>query len=157
MKKQITTDEATLKLADLCARSEQCPADLMAKMLRWGLTKADATQIIDYLTDNNFVNEERFARAFVNDKVRYSRWGLLKVRHALAMKRIPADVIRAAIESVDRQLYFDNARFVADRLLRDTDLTDPKSRDSFCRKMASRGYEWVTVSKVLSDLTDDID
>ena len=75
-------------MADLCARSEQCEADIRQKLYRLGLSSGEVQQIVSQLIDEKFIDNARFARSFARDKCRFSCWGRHKIRLALAAKRL---------------------------------------------------------------------
>ena len=66
----ITEEMALSSLADLCSKGERCTGDLDEKMRKWGLEDNVRQRVLDYLTSHHFVDDERFCRAYVNDKVR---------------------------------------------------------------------------------------
>ena len=88
-KKEVTPQKALEMMAGLCAKSEQCPYDIMAKLRKFGLTAEDAGEVLDSLREQKFVDEARYARSFARDKVRFSGWGRNKIRQQLMLKRIP--------------------------------------------------------------------
>lgn len=70
-----------------------------------GVPPAEQQRIIDRLQDEGFINEERYCRAFVNDKLRFNRWGRVKIRAALYEKQLPREYIAQAIEEIDEEEY----------------------------------------------------
>ena len=79
-KKHIYTEqEAYLKLSALCAMSEQCCHDVLQKMKRWEVADAVAEKVVARLVKERFIDEERFAKAFVRDKFRYNHWGKVRI------------------------------------------------------------------------------
>ena len=84
------------KYSARCARQECCRQDLWQSMQRAGVPSADAEKVLDRLEDEGFVSAERYARAFALDKVRYDKWGRVKIRQDLYLKRIDASYIDAA-------------------------------------------------------------
>jgi hypothetical protein len=86
---QMMTEEKALSaLAALCARGEHCTGEMNDKMVRWGLDEEARRRIIEYLVGHQYVDDERYCRAFVNDKVKYDRWGRRKIEQALWAKHI---------------------------------------------------------------------
>ena len=88
MKKEMTEQEAFLQLATLCAQAEHCEQEMRDKMKRWELDETVQNRVIERLAKDRYIDQERFARAFVNDKIRYNKWGRRKVQQALWQKRI---------------------------------------------------------------------
>ena len=110
MKKEMTEQEAYLQLAALCAQAEHCEQEMRDKMRRWELDETVQNRIIDRLIKERYVDDERYARAFVKDKIRYNKWGRRKVQQSLWMKRIDADIQQRALDEIDEKEYLDVLR-----------------------------------------------
>ena len=106
----MTEQEAYLQLAALCAQAEHCQQEMRDKMRRWGLDETVQNRIIDRLIKERYVDDERYARAFVKDKIRYNKWGRRKVQQALWMKRIDADIQQRVLDEIDEKEYLDILR-----------------------------------------------
>lgn len=74
-KKQVTEQEALLKLSALCSQAEHSSGEMMDKMRRWALPADAMERVLNRLIDEKFVDDERFATFFVRDKIRFDRWG----------------------------------------------------------------------------------
>ena len=89
----------------LCSRREYCCDDIRNKLISWGVPGNDSEKIISNLIKENFINEKRFATAFVKDKFNYNKWGKIKIASHLRHKNITADIIREALDSIDYDIY----------------------------------------------------
>ena len=110
MKKEMTEQEAYLQLAALCAQAEHCRQEMLDKMKRWGLDEGVKDRIISRLVKERFVDDERYARAFVKDKVRYNKWGRRKIQQALWMKRIEEHIQQQVLDEIEEREYLDVLR-----------------------------------------------
>ena len=110
MKKDMTEQEAYLQLEALCAQAEHCQQEMRDKMRRWELDETVQNRIIDRLIKERYVDDERYARAFVKDKIRYNKWGRRKVQQALWQKRIDADIQQRVLDEIDEKEYLDVLR-----------------------------------------------
>lgn len=110
MKKEMTEQEAYLQLAALCAQAEHCQFEMREKMRRWGIEEAAQERVISRLVNERYVDDERFARAFINDKIRYNKWGRRKVQQALWQKHISDDIQSRLLDEVDDKVYVDILR-----------------------------------------------
>lgn len=99
--KEVTEQGAYLQLAALCARSEHCQHDLLEKMRKWGMTDEAQARVMQRLCSEHYVDDERYARAFVRDKVCYNKWGRRKVEQALWMKHIDDNIRERVLDDVD--------------------------------------------------------
>jgi SOS response regulatory protein OraA/RecX len=107
MKKEMTEQEAYLQLAALCAQAEHCRQEMLDKMKRWGLDEGVKDRIISRLVKERFVDDERYARAFVKDKVRYNKWGRRKIQQALWMKRIDEHIQQQVLDEIEEREYLE--------------------------------------------------
>jgi len=110
IKKEMTGQQAYQKLSALCARSEHCQHDLLEKMLQWGVSQEEQAAVMERLVGERYVDDERYARAFVQDKVRYNRWGRRKVEQALWLKHIDKGIIQMVLDEVGSSDYLDVLR-----------------------------------------------
>lgn len=102
---KVSEDSALAKLAALCSRGEHCTGELDEKMRKWGLDEEARKRNIDYLVKHQFVDNARFCRSFVNDKVKYDKWGRRKIEQALWLKHIPSEVSAPVLDEVDDEDY----------------------------------------------------
>ena len=105
MKKEMTGQQAYQKLTDLCARSEHCQQEMLDKMRQWGISEEEQAQVMERLIREKYVDDARFARAFVYDKIRYNKWGRRKVEQALWLKRIDNSIGQSILDEVDDEEY----------------------------------------------------
>ena len=110
MKKEITEQEAYLQLAALCAQAEHCEQEMRDKMKRWEIDKAVQDRVLQRLIKERYIDNERYARAFVKDKIRYNKWGRRKVQQALWMKHIDNDTQQRVLDEIDEKEYLDVLR-----------------------------------------------
>lgn len=103
--KPLTPDQVLDKMAKYCAYQERCVKDVKDKLKTFDIPQESKNEILDYLLDNRFVNDERFARSFVRGKVNQSGWGVNKIRFHLMQKGIDKDVIDEAFGQTDEEVY----------------------------------------------------
>ena len=141
MKRRPTADEMLVRMAGLCAGAEQCTADIRGKILRQGFTAEEAGRMLDYLKQNRYLDDDRYARAYAVDKVRFSGWGRMKVRIGLRAKGLGDAIISRALEYIPASDYEEAIWKVMAAKARTLDLGDVKDRQRLYRHMASRGFE----------------
>jgi regulatory protein len=105
MKKEMTEQEAFLQLASLCANAEHCQHEMLEKMQKWELTEAVQARVMARLVKERYVDDERYARAFVKDKIRYNKWGRRKVQQALWLKHIDDDIQQTVLDEISDDEY----------------------------------------------------
>ena len=96
-----TPEQALAALMRLCARAEKSESDARRLMRSWGLTDRDAGQVLAKLVRDRFIDDGRYAEAFVREKLRLSGWGAYKIRTALQRKGITKELIDAALAQAD--------------------------------------------------------
>lgn len=108
--KQKTEQEAYQQLAALCAQAEHCEWEMREKMDRWEIDEMAQNRILQHLIKERYVDDERYARAFVKDKVHYNKWGRRKVEQALWQKHISEDIRQQVLDEVDNEEYLEVLR-----------------------------------------------
>lgn len=103
--KELSKQDAFIRLSGLCANAEHCSYDMLQKMKRWGLDEESRTWVIEKLQKEKFIDEERYCRFFVKDKIKYNKWGRRKIEQALWMKRIPTDIQNNVLDEIDDNDY----------------------------------------------------
>ena len=103
--KPLTPDQVLDKMAKYCAYQERCVKDVRDKLKTYEILQQDREKILEYLLDNRFVNDERFAKSFVRGKINQSGWGLNKIRFHLMQKGIAKEIVDEALEQTDDESY----------------------------------------------------
>jgi len=157
--KQLTPAEALAKAQELCAASEQCEYDIRTKLVRWGIRRADADTIIDTLTDGKYIDDTRYAAAYVRDKLNHARWGCRKIMAGLAAKRIGR---RVASDAIDAEFDEDRYRDALLRLIaaKARGMERPLSRDDrirLARFAVSRGFETGLIVETIRTIASSSD
>ncbi|HEY6161731.1 MAG TPA: regulatory protein RecX [Bacteroidia bacterium] len=96
---------AFTKAASYCAYQERCQQEVRDKLYSWGLWPEAVENIITQLITENFLNEERFAKAFAGGKFRIKRWGRVKIKMELKKRKISDYCIKQAMKEIDERDY----------------------------------------------------
>ena len=96
---------ALQRLSALCASAEHCEYEMTEKMRKWEVEESDCERIMEYLRKAKCVDDERYARAFVKDKIKYNKWGRRKVEQGLWAKHIAEDIRQRVLDEVDESQY----------------------------------------------------
>ena len=146
------TDKLLEKMRVLCSRREYCRSDILKKVVSaLDGDRQGAEKIVDILVDEKFIDELRYASAFVRDKSALSGWGAVKIRYMLSSKGIPREVISEALGEVDEG----KARARLEKLMENRYRSlkdDPQCRLKMLRFGLGRGYEYDEVSSVIDML-----
>lgn len=160
MPRIITPEIAAERLAAACSRTEICSSDAIKRLTRQGLSPSDARRIVARLAADGFIDDRRFARAFIRDKYRFAGWGRRKIAYALAARRIDSNIISKALdEAVDPEEYeaklFDVLSVKARSVK--TEMQDTfEGRQKLYAYALGRGYESEIISRVINRKNEEI-
>ena len=137
------------KAQSYCSRAEKCESDVRTYLYKQGVDAKDIARIVDSLVDDKFVDNARYARAFVSDAFKFNKWGRLKIRQALLAKGFAEKLISEPLSGIDETEYM----LLLESLLR-TKLKSVRDDDEYKLKASifrfaySRGFEPELVEKV---------
>ena len=152
----MTEQEAYLQLAALCAQAEHCQQEMRDKMRRWGLNDTMQDRIIARLIKEHYIDDERYARAFVKDKIRYNKWGRRKVQQALWLKHIDSDIQQRVLDEIDEKEYLDVLRPLLKQKRKSVKAeSDYELNQKLVRFALGRGFSFDIIRQCLN--VDDID
>jgi regulatory protein len=153
MAEEIQFKAALTKAMRMCSQRELCKSDIETKLELWGVTKPNVHKILDILLSENFINEERYAKAFVKDKFSYNKWGKIKITSHLKAKRIPMATISSALDSIDNDHYITTLETIL-KLHKKSIKTknDYELKSKLIRFGLSRGFESYLLYELIADL-----
>ena len=156
IKKEMTGQQAFLKLSALCARGEHCQHEMLEKMRLWGVAEEDQAQVMARLVSERYVDDERYARAFVADKIKYNKWGRRKVEQALWQKHIDEDVRQRVLDEVPESDYLAVLRPLLQQKRRTTKAaTDYELQQKLVRFALSKGFDFSQVRQCMEVDVDE--
>ena len=156
--KEVTEQGAYLQLAQLCARAEHCQHEMLEKMRRWEMSDEAQARVMARLIQERYVDDERYARAFVRDKIRYNKWGRRKVEQALWQKGIDEDIRQHVLGEVDDEEYLDVLRPLLKQKRRSTKAaSDYELNQKLVRFALGRGFTYDIIRQCLDIDEEDCD
>jgi len=155
MSENVLFKTALSKAMVQCSRREFCCSEILVKLNSWGLGDIDSEKIISLLIKENFINEDRFAQAFVKDKFNYNKWGKVKIAAHLRVKKIPGDIIKTALDIIDNELY---KKTLSDLISGHRRFVKAKNQYDLKAKLLryglSKGFETSLLYDILKDTED---
>ena len=142
----------------LCSRSEKSEYDAREYMQRHGASEEEAARAVEYLVENKFVDNERFADSFAADKFRFAKWGAYQIAAALKQKQIPGDLIAAALDkAIDTEREKKTVANEMAKKLRGIDNTESKPQvwQKLLRFGAARGYRADICNDIIGQMLAD--
>ena len=141
--KPLTFEQAYSKAANLCSAAEKAPQEILDKLVSWGISEEQISKIISRLKEENFLNEARFAHAFINDKFKYEHWGRIKIAYHLRNKGIDSALASNTMDDViDEEEYLSVLSDLLQTKMRGMTLPLSKNDKAKLVRFASqRGFE----------------
>lgn len=135
--------EAKIKIEAWCAYQERCFSEVESKLIKLGCSDEDIERLVAELIKSNFLNEERFARAFCSGKFNIKGWGKVKIRQHLKQKRVSDKCIEYGMQEIDPDMYFNRLVSLAQR--KQNELTKEVNpwvkKAKVIRFLQQKGYE----------------
>lgn len=154
----MTEQQALMKLTALCSGAEHCSYEITEKMRRWEIDEETQARIMEYLTNEKYVDDSRFCRAFIREKMRFNKWGRRKIEMALFQKRIDKKMASEALDEVDNGEYTTILRPMLRQKERSVKANSEYEKNMKLIKFAmSRGFTFDVIKECLSGDMDDID
>lgn len=153
--KSYTVQEATVKLMQFCAYRDRSQKEVEDKLLEMRMIPEAREQIIIKLMQEDFLNEERFARSFARGKFRIKKWGRIRIKQELKLREVSTPVIKLAMTEIEEKQYLITLNELAEKKL--NLLKEPnklKRRKKLVDHLLQKGYESGLVFEVTSSLTD---
>ena len=147
----MTADEILYKLAARCSVSEQCLSDIETKLSRYDLTEEEHTRILRHLVEEKYVDDRRYAEAYVKDKYRFNKWGRIKIAQGLRLKGIDNETIKSAMETIDEEEYLSILRDLIKAKRKSTRGTSEYEINGKLTRFATgRGFEFAAIRECLN-------
>lgn len=141
------------RLENACSRREYCTADVFNKALK--LLEGDreaASEVVSKLTEEGYVDDGRYARAYCRDKSSIAGWGEVKIRYMLKAKGISREIIDSALAEVDSDRASERLEKLLATKFRALKKDDPQIRLKLIRYALGRGYSYDSVSNLVERL-----
>jgi regulatory protein len=137
IRKSLSKEQAIQKLKHYCGWQERCHQDVTSKLYQLGVRKLQHDEIIANLIEENYLNEERFAKSFARGHFRMKQWGRVKIKYELKLRKISDYCIRQALKEIDETEYENTLKKLIEK---------NKSFEYLCAK----GYEQPLIYKNLT-------
>jgi regulatory protein len=157
MNEKLSLKEVQLKLEYYCSYQERCHQEVVQKSYDLGMRPNEVDAIVVHLLQNNFLNEERFARSFARGKHRIKNWGKIRIVNELKQRHISAPNIKCALTEISEEGYRDVLDKLAERHWETiTERNTQKKKKKFCDFLLRKGWESNLVYEKLKELEKSI-
>ncbi len=149
----ISESKALSRMANLCARREYCVFDIETKLQRYNLEKETIANIIAHLKKEKYIDELRFTRSFIQDKIRFNKWGKKKIEFALKQKRVPENIMAEAfLDYTDEELNNSLQDLLQAKWKTIKGNSDYDKQNKLIRFGLSRGFDMNNILKLMKNL-----
>ena len=139
-----------------CAYQERCYKEVEDKLYSFTLSISEKEQVLTYLIENNFINEERFAQSFVRGKHNYKFWGKNRIVNELKFRNISSRNIQTALKEIPKEVYLENFHRLAEKQWNSiTERKGQKKNKKFVDFLLRKGYESDMIFEKLNELNKD--
>lgn len=150
--KVYTVKQGIIKAQAYCAYQERCQQEVRSKLIEWGLYGDEAEEVIVALISDNFLNEERFAMAYVSGKFRIKKWGRVRLKLELKSRKISDYCIKKALAQISSEEYEKTISDLIDKKKKDIKDKLPFMRkQKMLRYIVSKGFEHDIVQGILEE------
>ena len=153
-RKNIGTEKALQKIKHFCSYQERNHQEVKEKLYSFGLYKMDVEMLLSQMIEENYLNEERFAIAFVGGRFRIKKWGRVKIRYELKQKRISDYCIKIGLASIAEEDYIKTLQ----KLFTEKKISLKSEKNIFIKKqkiqsfLMQRGFEPQLISGLIQQM-----
>jgi regulatory protein len=141
------------KMMAYCAYQERCRLEILQKLKAMEVPEAQQEDIVKYLEEEGYLNEQRFARAFAEGKFRIKNWGRLKIRAELKARRISDVLIKDAVSLVCQEDYYKVLKvLIRKKISTEKRIPEEKLKFKILRYAYSKGFEADLASDALNEV-----
>ena len=155
--KQLTEQEALFRLTALCSQAEHCSYEMTEKMRKWQISDEAQARIMQHLVSERYIDDERYCRLFVKDKIRHNKWGRRKVEQALWAKHIDGSISKPILNEVDDEEYLAILRpMIKSRRKQMKDMSEYEANARLARWAMGRGFTFDIIRQCI-DVVEELD
>ena len=153
--KPMSEEQALARLTALCASAEHCTGEMIDKMTKWEISEEAQARIMEHLVKNKYIDDERYCRAFVHDKMEYNHWGRRKIEQALYVKHVDKAIQKAVLDEIPDEDFIDILRPLIVQKRRQTRANSEYEMNmKLMRFAASRGFTIEQIRQCIDVETD---
>lgn len=149
----LTPMMAMVRMRKYCDYQERCHQEVRSKLLELGVYGMDLEEVLTQLIQEGYLNEERFARSYTRGKFRIKKWGRQKIVRALKAKNVSEYCIRAGLEEIDEEEYYQTILYNIQK----AKSTGKTSDHDVIQNLFAKGFEINLIKEVLSDIRNSPD
>ncbi len=140
------------KAQTICSKSEKCKSDIIKYLIKFDLSESDIDTIINELIAEKFIDDSRYAKFYVNDKLKFNKWGKIKIRYSLRQKQIDKHIINDVLQQIDDDVYIETLKTLIEQKSRSIKKSNDeiKKKSALLRFATSRGFEYGLIMNIIN-------
>ncbi|PLX09161.1 MAG: RecX family transcriptional regulator [Marinilabiliales bacterium] len=138
---------------NICSRSEKCSFDIKQYLSKFEISELEIDKIINILIKEKYIDDSRYTQFYVNDKLKFNKWGKIKIRYSLNQKGISTAIINQSLNKIDEHLYLETLKNII--LHKNKGLNKRNNihaKAALVRFASSRGFEYDLIMKIVNEL-----
>lgn len=157
---KLTEPRALYRIASYCSKAERCEFDIRRKLTTWELENEEVERIVKRLKDEKFLSDERFCNSFVNDKLRFNKWGKQKIIFELKKRKISESIYLPILNNIEDDSFNEQLEGILQTKLKSVKAKDNyEKRNKLIRFALGRGFSMDatirSVNKLLGNNYDE--
>ena len=150
----ITRRDILVKAANFCAYQERTHSEVRERLQKWEVWGDEAEEIIAYLIEDNFLNEERFAKVFAGSKFRVKQWGRQKIKYELKARKLSEYCIKVGMAEIDDDAYIDTLKTILEKKKHElrTEKQPLIVKQKLARYAICKGFEGELVWEIIGEI-----
>ncbi|MFZ4521644.1 MAG: regulatory protein RecX [Bacteroidales bacterium] len=141
------------RIQHYCAYQERCNEEVESKLIQWKVAPVRIRKIKILLNREGYIDEERFARIFACGKFHINKWGRIKIRHELKIRKIPETLIQKALEEIGDDDYRRTIHELILKKMSEIKISKHLNmREKIITFVTGKGFEFDLIIKVLTEL-----
>lgn len=155
-KKSYTVEEALKAMEHYCAYQERCHKEVTTKLRNIGMFQDAQDHIILHLLQENYLNEERFSKAFARGKFNIKKWGRIRITNELKFRNISVYNIKSALKEIEAPIYLETLETLAQKKWEVTRESNYfKKKKKVIDFLLRRGFESALVYEITKEICSE--
>ena len=140
------------KIQSYCLYQDRCIKEVKNKLYSFKVSSQLVENIVEYLIDNDYLNEERYTKMFIQGKLRIKKWGRIKLKYELRSKGIDIKIINEHINQINEEDYIEYFNEFSTNKIKFLKGTLDQKKRSFINYFTYRGWENDLIYQKLRDI-----
>ena len=151
---KLSKDEKVIleKMRSYCMYQERCILEVKKKLSRLHVVPKSKSKIIDRLIEDDYLNEVRFSKLFIQGKLRIKKWGRIKLNYELSIRGIKKFIIHEEINKISKEDYYQYFNEFSNNKIKTLTGSKEQKKRSFVNYFTYRGWENNLIYEKLNEI-----